>query len=249
MAESERRLLRPACGERTNPRLIFADGQFLFSSTNLEGGLVERFLSNEAVREAFSGIPVDSGWLRPEIARWGNGRLGEWAVAFMPPQVYELELTRESATDTGWKLETNLDHIRAPLPGLVLFGHSNQYFIWAVKTDKLDPYQEIYRCPLPNVEASGLICWGPFKPPRATATSIFEAFELFSKSTFNNHRCNGKSKREREDVRVLLRELSTQHSALGTQFPVRDLMRQVDHVGATLDAAIRSYFENGEMPV
>jgi len=45
---------------------------------------------------------------------------------------------------------TDVDRITTPMPGLVFLGMSNQYFIWAVKTERLDPYQEIYRCPLPN---------------------------------------------------------------------------------------------------
>lgn len=255
------RLLGAAWDENNHPRLEFlGGGQLLFSMKNPEGGHAERLISTAAAREAFTGVPVDSGWLKPEIVRWGTGRGGDWVVAFMPPRVYEIEMTRETATDSEWKLETDVDRVSVPLPGLIVFGASNQYYIWAVKTEQLDPYHEIYRCPLPNVEASGLICWGPFKPPRATVKTIFEAFDLFMTATHNNHRCNGKSKSQRDDVRVLLRELSgrcavgsgqpeapeviTHHSSLIT-FPVQDLMRQVDHVGITLDQQIRQMLAGG----
>lgn len=238
MSRNENRLLAPVYGVNTNPRLEFMDGQFLFSSTNLEGGKVERLISSAAAREAFTGIPIDSGWLRPEIVRWGNGKLGEWCVAFLPPGLHELELTQEGAESA------NVIRITTPLPGLVFFGLSNQYYIWAVKTDTLKPSHEIYRCPLPNVEETGLICWGPFKPPRISSTAIFEAFELFIKSTFNNHRANGKSKRCRDDVRVVLREQAA--SPRPCSYPVQDLMRQ-EQDGITLDSIIRRYFESGCM--
>lgn len=237
------RLLAPAYGQDVNPRLEFMDGQFMFRSVNMEGAVVERLISSASVREAFSGIPIDSGWLQPEIARWGNGRLGEWCVAFIPPGFHEIELTQEPGLNTEWKETANVSRVAVPLPGLVLFGISNLYHIWAVKTKTLKSSHEIYRCPLPNVEETGLICWGPYNPPRCSAKTILEAFDLFIKSTFNNHRADGKSKRYREDVRLMLREVA----AGNEPYPVNDLMRQVPHVGLVLDTAIRGFFETGSI--
>jgi Prokaryotic E2 family D len=279
MTPSER-LLRGVQTANEFPRLEFRDGQCMFAMTNHEGGRVERFISTAAVKEAFTGVPIDSGWLDQRIVRWGNGKMGEWAVAFFAPAVYELELTRENAgqADTPYSLNVTVDHIRTPLPGLVFFGIQGEYYIWAVKTETLEVHQEVYRCPLPNVEADGKICWGPFKPPRCSAKSIFEAFELFIKSTFNNHRANGKSKAKGEDVRLMLRGLADVTTVrasslrpevvmepggqvsiraplndpkieiIPTKYPVGDLVRQVDHKGATLDQAILGFFESGEMP-
>jgi len=245
------RLLSTAFGLDQNPALEFMDGQFRFRMVNLEGAVIERCISSEAVREAFSGIPVDSGWLPPGIVRWGNGKLGEWCVAFIPSAVHEIEMTRELTaedrerdTERGRMAADNaaaISRVRVALPGLVFFGLSNQYYIWAVKTETLKPHNEIYRCPLPNVEETGLICWGPYNPPRCTTKSISEAFKLFINSTFNNHRADGKSKRFREDVRLMLTELA----AAGGPYPVDDLMRQVPRVGIALDTAIREYFETG----
>lgn len=257
-------LMMPVLSATENPRLEFRDGQFLFAMTNLEGGKCERFISAAAAREAFSGIPVDSGWLKPEIVRWGNGKLGEWAVAFIPPGLHTLELTNETiVTGEDLRVDHQMDRLTVPLPGLVFFGIGTNYYIWAVKTPQLKPDYEIYRCPLPNVEADGLICWGPFKPPRASPRAILEAFDLFIKSTFNNHRANGKSKRQKEDVRLMLRDsalpfptadgmaFSILNGALDGRpisYPIDDLVRQVPHVGASLDKAIREFFETGEMP-
>jgi len=235
------RLLSTAFGLEQNPALEFMDGQFRFRMVNLEGAVVERCISSEAVREAFSGIPVDSGWLPPGIVRWGNGKLGEWCVAFVPPAPHLLEFTKDPGANSDWKEHADVTRVEVWLPGLVFFGLSNQYYIWAVKTETLKPHNEIYRCPLPNVEETGLICWGPYNPPRCTTKSISEAFKLFINSTFNNHRADGKSKRFREDVRLMLTELA----AAGGPYPVDDLMRQVPRVGISLDTAIREYFETG----
>lgn len=37
-------------------------------------------------------------------------------------------------------------------------------------------------------------------------------------------------------------------AASGEAYPVDDLVRQVSQTGVTLDAAIRNFFETGEMP-
>lgn len=241
-------LLAPVQSASENPRLEFREGQFFFRCMNLEGGLVERYLSNAAVREAFSGIPIDSGWLRPEVARCGDGKHGEWAVAFFAPGLYELEVTREApAADVSQPSTTfELDRLSVPLPGLAFFGMGTKYFIFAVKTATLDPFQEIYRAPLPNVYTSGEVCWGLVKPPRANSRSIFQAWELFIKSTFNNHLASGKSEGMRDDVREVLRHMASVPTPCN--FPLSDLVRQVASGGMTLDKALRQYFETGEMP-
>src|ERR1051325_10269820 len=151
VTESLRMLVQSA---NENPRLEFRDGQFLFVTTNLEGGMIERFISNAAAREAFSGIPVDSGWLRPEAVRWGDGRHGEWAIAFIPPGVHELEISfelteadRERDREVGRMASSEgrrLERLHVPLPGLVWFGLGTQYYLWAVKAHQLEPNYEIY---------------------------------------------------------------------------------------------------------
>jgi len=259
-------LMAPVYGPDENPRLEFRDGQMLFRMATAAGGLVERFISDAAAREAFSGIPIDSGWLRTEVVRWGDGKHGEWAIAFVPPQVHELEITSEHAvevtaeTPAGAKPEPvfRLDRLKVPLPGLVFFGLGMNYFCWAVTTPGLDPYHEIYRAPLPNIYSDGRICWGLVKPPRATARTIFDAIELFMKSTFNNHLASGKSKAHSagaaDDVRALLRDCAVEQASplnplpCEYPFPVNDLVRQIDRVGITLDKAIREFFQTGVMP-
>lgn len=239
-------LLQPRQGEHVNPRLEFCMGQYRFVMVNAEGGLVERFVSDAAVREAFAGIPVDSGWMNndaasPAVCRWGDGRTGQWAVLYVPPAMHELEVTNDGSGQAY-----AITRIQAPLPALAFVGLGTNYYVFAMKTPRLDPYQELYRCPLPNVYASGEVCWGLLKPPRSTPRSIFDAWRLFVGSTFNNHMASAKSRRAREDVRAVLLEMARSPGV--AHYPVADLVRQVEDGGMTLDRAVREFFETGAMP-
>ncbi|HEX8773731.1 MAG TPA: hypothetical protein VF735_08970 [Pyrinomonadaceae bacterium] len=225
----------------TNPMIEIADGQYLVRFTNQQGCVQEKFVAPEAIVEAFANVPIDTGWLPPEIRRTGRHRGLEWALAFMPPRRYTLEVSREGADGQ----QSQVDRLTIPLPGLVCFGIKVDYFVWAVKTDHLEPYHEIYRAPLSNLYQDGRVCWGDLQPPRSSPLALLQAFNLFMGTTFNNHLAKGRSKREGQDVRVMLRELS---SAGCDRYPVDDLMRQVRDVGVTLDKAIRVFFETGEIP-
>lgn len=232
-------MMMPVQNAHTNPTIEFRNGQALFKMKSLGGTDIERLVSFEAIREAATNIPVDSGWIGPEIVRWGNGSRGEWLVAFFPPGRYELELTEGTPGP-----EEKLVRIAAPLPGMVIFGAAVKYWIWAVKTERFEPHHEIYRCPLPNVMQDASVCWGMLKPPQASPRSMLKTWEIFHKSTFNNHAASGKSKRCREDVRELLKELASVEAG----YPVDDLVRQVEGEGTTLDKAIREFWGTGLMP-
>jgi hypothetical protein len=249
-------MLAPVMNKDTNPTLEFRDGQCLFKMVSLAGTVIERFVSWESVREAALNIPVDSGWLAPEVVRWGNGRHGEWAVAFIPPGRHLLELEMGTPGESE-----QIERVTAPLPGMVMFCVALKYFVWAVKTEQLNPYHEIYRAPLPNVMQDASVCWGPLKPPQAGPKTILKGWELFIRSTFNNHAANGKSKAQPEDVRKLLKGLAggcgyhcdepvghVDHKEPAESYPVEDLVRQVERTGVTLDAAIREFWVDGEMP-
>jgi hypothetical protein len=232
-------MLTPVQSAHVNPALEFRDGQCMFRMVTTAGTTVERFISWEAVREAALAIPVDSGWITPEIRRHGTGRLGDWAVAFIPPGRHRLEITSGVPGP-----DEKIEHVTAPLPGLAMFGISNKYWVWAVKTDDLDPHRELYRAPLPNVMQDGAICWGLLRPPQASPRAMLRAWQVFIGSTFNNHAAPGKSKRKPEDVRELLRELAE----MGYErYPVEDLLPFSDRAGVTLDLAIKSFFEMGAM--
>ena len=233
-------MLTPVQDARTNPTLEFRDGQCLFKMNTLGGTSIERFISWESVREAALKIPVDSGWVGPEIVRWGTGKYGEWCVAFIPPGRHTLELTSGTPGESE-----QVERVTVPLPGMAMFGAAVKYFVWAVKTETLNPQHEIYRAPLPNVMQDGSICWGLLKPPQAGPRTMLKAWEIFISSTFNNHAANGKSKRNPEDVRELLKRLGLEEAE---SYPVEDLCRQVERTGVTLDSALRKFWGDGGMP-
>ena len=240
--EDVQKLATPLQNGTYNPRIEFDEGQLLFSMMNQAGGIRQWYISEAAARAAFSELPVDSKWFNreltcPGVCRWGDGGLGEWAVLFIPPAIHRLEISNDGSGEPY-----KADHLDVPLPALAFFGLNNNYYVFAMKTPTLDPYQELYCCPLPNVYASGEVCWGYLKPPRADARSIVDAWALFIKSTFNNHMANGKSKRCREDVRELLRELGG-----AADYPLKDLVQLHENGGRILDRVIREYFETGEM--
>jgi hypothetical protein len=240
--ESENpRLLMPTQGYADAPTIKFLDGQFLFSMTTLQGTRLEAFRSEAAVREAFTGIPVDSGWLAPQVQRWGDGRNGEWAVLYVPPGTHRLELTSDDAQTAA-----GVERVTAPLPGLIFFGCCTKYWLWALRSDKCEAHHELMRAPLPNVMLDAEVCWGPHQPPTCSGSTIARAFELFISTTFSNHVAAGKSKKNREDIREVLKGLA---ASAADRYPSDDLVKYASAGGITIDKVIRDFMEAGAMPV
>lgn len=237
--EENPRLLMPRQDENDCPAVKIYDGQFMLSMTTLAGTKIEAMRSAASVREAFTGIPVDSGWLAPNVVRWGDGRQGEWAVLYVPPGLHNLELTTDAAA-----LADNVARVRAPLPGLVVFGGGTKYWVWALKSDHFEPHHELYRAPLPNVMIDAEVCWGPHRPPACTGRDIARAWELFASTTFSSHAAAGKSKKNSEDVREVLKELA---AAGAERYPAEDLVRYSAQGGITIDTVIRAFTSQGKV--
>lgn len=215
------------------PSLMFVDGQFLISLNDLNGNHVQKFVSPAHVRQAFTHLPVDSGWLPPDVVRWGMNKHGEWVITFIPPQVYNLPFIGEDND------ESKVTFIKTPMPGLIFFGNAGTYGVWAVKGAQFDPFAKIYRSPLPNVGTTSEICYGVNKPPRANANTIGRAWKLFINSPFNNHTIQGKSKKHPEDVREMLRTL---HDA--ASYPQDDLVPFFEEMEITIDKFFDGYIES-----
>ena len=242
--EENQRLLMPRQDEQSCPTIKFFDGQFLFTMTTLQGTKIEALRSEAAVREAFTNIPVDTGWINQDttcrsVVRWGDGGRGEWAVLYIPPGPHKLELTTDAKA-----MAEKLERITAPLPSLVFFGAGTKYWLWALRAPKFDPYHDLMRAPLPNVFEDAEVCWGPHKPPACTGRAIVKAWELFISTTFSNHAASGKSRKYDEDVRELLREAA--RSGNGTSYPSEDLIRYMG-TGLSIDKVIRAFTKDGEI--
>lgn len=238
MTQENQRLMLPRQDGQSCPTVKFFDGQILFEMTTLQGTKIEALRSEAAVREAFTGIPVDSGWINSDticrsVVRWGDGGQGEWAVVYVPPGPHELELTTDAAASAD-----KVERVTANLPALVFFGGGTKYWLWALRCPRFDPHQPLVMAPLPNVFQDGEVCWGPHKPPACTGRAVVEAWRLFISTTFSNHAASGKSKQEEDDVRIVLREVA--RGGEGTPYPVEDLVRYLDG-GVSIDKIVRAF--------
>lgn len=219
--------------------LIFVQGQFLFRHTEpATGRTTIKFVAPASVATAFAqtespfGIRVDSGWLIPNILRWGIGVNGEWVAWYAAPAVRELTFE----TDAQFVPAAVSDNapadritVRVPVPGLVFLGYAAAYFVWAVtRQPKADT--PTFHAPLPNVDATGHICFGSNDVPPAASRTIAAAWELFLRAPFNSHQANGKSRRQPEDVRAQLFDLARRQRR---RYPTGDLVA----TNRTLDQA------------
>jgi hypothetical protein len=214
-----RQLLDPALQKAAlagvKAQLLLFEGQYLLhyreenaTGTEARAGAEKfKFISPEAVRLAFSNSPLDSGWLGKGIYRWGAVREGNWLVKFIPPKAdYQLELRLPQTTGQTTPELSSL--VEVALPGLILVGLGQTYYLWAIKETEFSPQAHLYAAPLPNLYPDGKICWGQNQPPPASAQSIETAWQLFISSEFTDHLIQGKSKSFPQDVRLQLMALA-----------------------------------------
>lgn len=190
--------------------LLFFDGQYLFHDL-VDGQDRYKLLTSAALRAAFAGQPVDSGWLTPSVVRWGEGPQGAFAILWVAPAIQPVVLAFEDTTET----------VAVPLPGLVLAGRGPLYWIWATATATFDPTAPAYLPPVPNVYDSGAICWGANRPPLAGGTTLAAAWDLFLAAPFNAHLAPKRSRSFPNDCRGQLLFLAAQG---GPTYPVADLL-------------------------
>lgn len=191
--------------------LYILEGQYLLRY-HQDDQIFTKFISSESVRNAFSQLPVDSGFLPSGIVRWGSNTKGTFIVKFIPPS------SNNRLTFTG---DTHNQIVSIPSPGLVLMGIGCQYYIWAVKTKKFEPNARVFHAPFPNINASGGICFGNNRVPDASNETIDVVWTLFNRSPFNSDSIAGKSKAFPSDIR---KQLNTLHERQKRSYPLRDLV-------------------------
>lgn len=183
-------------------QLLFLPGQYLLV-TRVESAVTYKFLSPEAVTSAFSNEPIDSGWLPANTIRWGRSERGEWVMQFYPCQRYHIALANNKSKSIN---------LTVPMPAFVFLGYVTDYWIWAVPCKQFDPQSQLCHAPLPNVMASGAICFGDSSAGPCSDQGIVQACSLFWSSRFSDHAVEDKSKSHRADVRNFLCELSNRKS-------------------------------------
>lgn len=232
--------------------LLIFEGQYLYHYADHDGEHY-KLVSPAALRSAFSGEPVDSGWLSTGVVRVGENAQGKWAVMWVPPQVHPLRVMlpalpkrrrgRPRKGEAGQRaLEVGPDEIvdlRVPLPGIVLAGLGREYRAWAVASPYFEPKAPVYYPPVPNIFPEGRVCWGENKAPVADGAAIGKAWQLFLDAPFNANLANGRSKTEAGDVRVKLVELWIQEAV---EYPVFDLVPLHDYGGRpTVESLVKKF--------
>jgi hypothetical protein len=207
--------------------LLFVEGGLMLHYRTASKGVAVKPLALEAVRAAFSRLPVDSGWLPPEVQRCGLTEHGPFAIAAFPAGRYRLQLLLPEKKQAR--------RIELPLPPMVMMGRDREYMAWAL-LDVFGPEARLAHAPLPNVHGgfgAGLaICWGANTPPTATPAGIVEAWRLFVRTPFNDHLVAGKSRAHSEDVRLALVAATASE-----YYPLDDLVP----LGMTLSQAIKRF--------
>ena len=218
MSKSQSQTIMPP--EGCQAALFFLDGQYLFTYDG-DGAVHSKFVSPAAVRQAFAGEPVDSGWLPEGVIRWGSGSRGTWMVRYHAPAVYRVIIEGERS-------------FRVPMPPLIWFGQKTHYYIWAVKGKSFDPKAQLYRAPLPNVNLNGLICFGKNAHPDVAKGGFDKTWRTFWEAPFNGDHANTKSHAHKKDVREQLRAVAKSKEKT---YPSTDLVR----MGHTVESAIEMH--------
>ena len=207
-------------GVRAEAALYIVDDQFLFHGVDQSGAEQIKFISPGSMREAFAKEPVDSGWLPPGVLRCGTSSRGQWMLSWHKPAMYTVHLADRKTP------------LRVPMPSLIWFGISHNYYIFAARENEFKPNAALYRVPLANVNHHGLICFGSEEHPDVGRNGFDLAWNVFWASRFNNDHDNGKSRTHGEAINTQLIELSRQKV---TNYPLKDLIS----MDTSLDAAIQ----------
>lgn len=164
------------------------------------------------VKAAFENATIDSGYLPTNVIRLGIGNGGQWMAIYVPPKLYQVTLLDE---------QNNPTVISLSLPGFILTGRGNSYWMWAVKDLQISPHTFVYHVPLPNVGADGSLCFGLNTPPKADGPTMMQAFSLFLDSPFNDHWAIGKALSHPDDIRTFLLAIASREHPV---FPDDDLV-------------------------
>jgi PRTRC genetic system protein B len=176
--------------------------------------------------------PVDPAQIALALAAkvtFDTGLLGGNTLLVRQDGVKKMLVEYRPPAKTGLFIDGSETALRVPLPGLVLIraasdDKTSQYAVYAVKRrpEKLDI--PLFYAPLPNVFGSGSICWGTVPKVDADAlrgASLSNDWTMLLGSSFGDHACGGKSKRQPHDIRKLLIELETSKAK---RYPTGDLV-------------------------
>lgn len=181
-------------------------------------------------KQRSAGITCDPASLARALI--GNTR---FTTGFIPDDIIYHEQVGVKQTVVGYRkqqrtgiwLEGREEALRVPLPHLIMMrttkeGKNPDYQLFACAKRPESLIDKLYHAPLPNVFASGGICWGNVSRPKTDSISLKADWQALLGSRFGNHACHGKSKSHRSDVREMLLELNA--APRRRVYPKRDLI-------------------------
>lgn len=193
--------------------LYFLPGQYLFK--RIEAGKeTAKALSSEQIARAFRELNTDTGWIKRQVLRYREEPEGNYILSYEPAG------QRTIFVETG---SGKVGEITIPLPTLILFGHKNEFYLWAAKGKKVSPKTKLALAPLPNIggNLSGKICFGSNEVPEAKIENLDTIWNLIFNTPFNGDHSTKKCVSAPDDVRKLLLNLAEKQAR---RFPASELI-------------------------
>jgi PRTRC genetic system protein B len=193
--------------------LYFLPGQYLFK--RIENGREStKALSSEQISRAFREFKTDTGWLDRRILRYREEPEGNYILSFEPAGMRTIFVEIEG----GKVLKISL-----PLPTLILFGYSQEFYLWAAKCKQVTAKTRLAIAPLPNIggNISGKICFGRNEVPEARIETVDAVWNLIFNTPFNGDQSAQKCRSNSQDVRKLLLNLA---NGQNKRFPTKELI-------------------------
>lgn len=193
--------------------LYFMPGQYLFK--RIEAGRESaKALSSEQIARAFREYRIDTGWITRRILRYREEPEGNYILSYQPAGIRTIFVESEGG---------EVAEITLPLPTLILFGHRNDFYLRAAKSNKVDLKTKLLVAPLPNIggNLSGKICFGSNEVPAASVETLDKVWNLVFNTPFNRDHSGSKCRSSPEDVRKLLFNLAKKNAR---RFPNSELI-------------------------
>jgi PRTRC genetic system protein B len=193
--------------------LYFLPGQYIFKRFEA-GRETAKALSSEQIAFAFRDYRADSGWITRRLLRYREEPEGNYILSIEPAG----RKTIFVETENGETAEITL-----PLPTLILFGHRNDFYLWATKNKTVSSKTKLCVAPLPNIggNSNGKICFGGNFVPETRVETLDAIWNLIFNTPFNRDHSGNKCRSEPEDVRRLLFALAKKNNK---RFPNSELL-------------------------
>jgi hypothetical protein len=200
--------------------LFFLPGQYLFKRFEA-GRETAKALSSQQIAFAFRDYRADSGWITRRILRYREEPEGNYILSYESAGIRTIFVESESG---------EVAEITIPLPTLILFGHRNEFYLWATKSKKIDKQTKLSIAPLPNVGGNlhGKICFGSNEVLEARVETLDAVWKLIFNTPFNSDLSGNKCQSEPKDVRQLLFGLAKKNAK---RFPNSELLETNATIG------------------